>query len=414
MFKLGYYGKALTKVQAAIITAVIIVAAIAAGAYYYYSTQAPAKNEILIGASLSLSGKFAFYGEQMKFGFDCAIEDINAEGGVYVKELGRKLPLRIIVYNDESDPTKASANAEKLITVDNVDFMFSAFSSTQNIPIGTVCEKYKRIMIGIGTTAVFWEERGFQYAFFSFHNRFDETGTFLEWAETLPANIRPRRLAFWQEDSEVGKSMYQYLLENLKKYPGYEVVLHEVYPPGATDYSSMILKTKDANPDVVFGVPTPSDAVTLIRQSKELGFKPKLWWFQRAPEPYQFWEMLGEDAEGVAQTVTGHPRLPIAKTMELTDRYKAATGKMPGTTLSEAYAMVQVLVAAIEKAGSIDTEKVREALCTLKVDTTIGPVEFNGPLWAKIKPKIMQWQNGVQEIVWPPELATASFEYPIP
>lgn len=405
---------ALTKLQAAIIAVIIIVAAIA-GVFYYVYYQAPTgKDKILVGASLSMSGTFAYYGELMKAGFEFAIEDINAQGGVYVKEYDRKLPLELITYNDESDPTKASSNVERLITTDNVDFMLSAFSSTINIPIGTVTEKYKRVMVGIGTTAAIWEQRHCNYTFFVFHTRYNETGVFLAWAESLPANIRPKRLAFWQEDTELGKSMYETLLENLKSYPGYEIVYHEKYPPGAADYSSMILKTKDANPDVVFGVPSPKDAATLLRQSGELGFKPKLWWLQRAPEPYAFWDSVGELANGIAQTVTGHPNLPIPKTQEITQRYIQKYGKKPGTTLSEAYAMIQVLVAAIEKAGSLDNEKVREALGTLKVDTTVGPVEFHGPLWAKIKPKIMQWQDGEQQIVWPPELATAEFKYPMP
>ncbi|MEM2806672.1 MAG: amino acid ABC transporter substrate-binding protein [Candidatus Bathyarchaeia archaeon] len=406
---------ALTKVQAVVVALVIVVALIAGAAYYFYIYQAPpAKDRILLGASLSLSGTFAYYGELMKAGFEFAIADYNAQGGVYVKDLGRKLPLDIKIYNDESDPTKATSNVERLITVDKVDFMLSAFSSTINIPIGTVTENYKCILIGIGTTAAVWEQRHCNYTFFVFHTRYNETGTFLAWAETLPANMRPRRLAFWQEDTELGKSMYETLLENLKSYSGYEIVYHSKYTPGAADYSSMILKTKEANPDVVFGVPSPKDAATLLRQSHELGFKPKLWWLQRAPEPYAFWDTVGELGNWIAQTVTGHQNLPIPKTQEITQRYIQKFGKKPGTTLSEAYAMIQVLVAAIEKAGSLDTEKVRNVLLTLSVDTTIGPVEFHGTLWARIKPKIMQWQNGEQQIVWPPELATAEFVYPMP
>ncbi|MEM3162748.1 MAG: ABC transporter substrate-binding protein, partial [Candidatus Bathyarchaeia archaeon] len=105
---------ALTKMQATIIAVIIIIAAIAGVVYYVYYQAPVGKDKILIGASLSMSGTFAYYGELMKAGFEFAIEDINAAGGVYVKEYGRKLPLELITYNDESDPTKATSNVERL------------------------------------------------------------------------------------------------------------------------------------------------------------------------------------------------------------------------------------------------------------------------------------------------------------
>ena len=407
--------KALTKIQAVVIAIIIIVAVVGAVGYYLLTPKAPAKEYIVLGASICLSGPLGHLGETEKAGYEFAIEDINAQGGIYVKEYGRRIPVKLVVYDDESDPTKAKANAEKLLTVDRVDFLLTSWGTPMVLAAATVAEAHKVPIVGPGSASTVYEKKGFKYAFIVFHTEYKAIPNYFEMFEkVLPADKRPYKVAIWQEDTILGKDYATAVAESVKKFPGYKVVLHEVYTPRSTDYSTMILKTKEANPDIIFSVPTTTDAIVLLRQSKDLGFSPKLFNLNRACEPYEFWESLGEDAQATVAHMTGHPLLPIPKNLELTERYKKKFGTMPSTGLPAAYAAVQVLAAAIEKAGSLDKEKVREALSNISVDTVIGKVTFKGPGHAEVPIVIMQWQNGKQEIIWPEEFATAKLMYPKP
>jgi len=429
---LSLKGKALTRLQAAIVAVVVVVVVVAAVAYYYTTLPAPSpaptptpapspapspapapaptptKEYILVGASIPLSGGLAYNGEEEKAGLEMAIEDINAKGGVYVATLGKRLPIKLIYYDDGTDPTKSKSNAERLVTVDGVDFLVGDFGTTQVFAVATVAEQYQVPYIPIGTGSIIYEQKKYNWTFIPFHTEWTVLEPIFKLLSELPSDVRPTKIAIWQEDTTIGADNAAAVKYWVEKYsPMFTIVLHEKYTPRQADYSSLILKTKEARAEIVFAVPTVTDAVTLIRQSKELGFFPKLFAFQRAAEPADFWKLLGEDAQGVIAGVPGHPKLPIKKTQEVVEKYRSKYGKEPGLVVCPAYAIIEILAAAIEKAGTLDRNKVREALCTLELDTVIGHVKFNGPGHATVEVIAYQWQNGKQEIVYPPKYATA-------
>lgn len=413
--------KAITKIQAAII-AVIVIAAVIGGVAYYLLQKPPEKEYILIGFDMPLAGAQAFNGEQVKLGYEFAIEDINKAGGVYVKELGRKLLLKSVYYDDESDPTKAKTNAERLITVDKVDFLLGPFSSPICFAVATVAESYKMVHVttGIGSTPC--EANKYNWTFIPFHTEYSNSINILSFLNATLPGKGPYTIALWTEDTTLGATYLDAIPKAVNLYATkFSLVFQEKYTPGQVDYSTMILKTKEANPDMVFTVPSTTDSVTLIRQSKELGFFPKLYWMQRAAEPPEFWNLLSTDANGIIASMTGHPSLPIPKNLEITERYNAKYGKMPGVNFPSGYAAVQVLAAAIEKAGTLNRDKVREVLCTLEIDTVVGKFKFAGPGHAdpNVRPGayleqiVYQWQDGKQVIVWPQKYATGTFVYPM-
>ncbi|MEM3550097.1 MAG: amino acid ABC transporter substrate-binding protein [Candidatus Bathyarchaeia archaeon] len=475
---------ALTKLQAAII-AVIVVVAVVAGVAYYYSTLTPAatptpatptpktptpatptpatptpatptpatptpatptppktptpatptpatptptppspgKEEILLGFSMPLSGAHAYNALMVTRGYEFAIEDINNAGGVYVKEFGRRLKIKYVYYDDESDPTKAKTNAERLITVDKVDFLLGPFATPICFAVATVAETYKVVHVTTGIGSIPCETNNYNWTFIPFHTELHNGMTILTFLNDALPGGGPYKIALWAEDTTLGAFYAQGISAAVEKFAAkFTVVLNEKYTPGQVSYSTMILKTKDANPDMVFGIPSATDAITLIRESKELGLSPKVLYFQRASEPPQFWSLLGADAQGVIGSFTGHPYLNIPKNLELTRKYQAKYGEVPGVNVPSGYAAVEVLTAAIEKAGTLDRNQVRETLCTLEVDTVVGKLKFAGPghcdplvrPGAYLEQIVYQWQNGKQEIVWPSAYATATFIYPRP
>ncbi|MEM3629602.1 MAG: amino acid ABC transporter substrate-binding protein, partial [Candidatus Bathyarchaeia archaeon] len=351
---------AITKLQAVIIAVIIIVAAVAGVVYYYYATlYVPVKEEIVLGFSMPLSGAHAYNGEMVKRGYEFAIEDINNAGGIYVKEFGRRLKIRYVYYDDESDPTKAKTNAERLITVDKVDFLLGPFATPICFSVATVAEDYKIVHVTTGIGSIPCETNNYNWTFIPFHTELHNGLTIMTFLnETVPGE-GPYKIALWVEDTTLGAFYAQGIEGAVSQFATkFTVVLKEKYTPGQVSYSTMILKTKEANPDMVFGIPSATDAVTLIRECKDLGLSPKVIYFQRASEPPQFWSLLGADAQAVIGSFTGHPYLNISKNVELTNRYQAKYGEVPGVNVPSGYAAVQVLAAAIEKAGTLDQNTV--------------------------------------------------------
>lgn len=407
--------KGITKIQAIVIAAILIIAVVVGVVSYYYFFKPAEREYIIVGASIPLAGGLAYHGETQKAGFEFAIEDINAQGGIYVKDLGKKLPIKFIYYDDGTDPTKAKTNAERLISVDNVDFLVGGWGTPQCFAIATVAEENNIVYIPVGTASTVYERNHYNWTFIPFHTEITNKEGIFKLLSELPDDIRPSKVAIWEEDTVLGADHAAGVVYWVDHYaPMFTIVFRQKFTPGQTDYSSLILATKEADPEVVFAMATTTDAVTLIRQSGDLGFFPKLFWFDRAAEPVEFWNLLEQAAAGCGAGLAGNPLTPIPKNLEITQRYREKFGKDPSAGLSCSYAIFQVLAAAIEKAGTLDSNKVREALCTLEVDTVIGTVKFNGPGHADLDVITFQWQNGKQEIIYPTQYATADFLYPRP
>lgn len=401
---------------AAIVIAVIILVAIVAGVTYYVTRPPPVpeRTEIVIGASVSLTGPLAYFGYETKWAYEKAVESVNKEGGIYVAEYGRKLPIRLIIYDDKSDPTVRASNVEKLCTVDKVDVILGSVGTTLMLAGAPIIEKYGVPCVSSGVASVKLHQMGYKYIFTNFMLSYDQFLIFFKWWETLPEDQRPRTIAIWEEATEHGHENAEYMEKFAKEY-GYEVVLREKYAPGA-DFTSLIQKTKALNPDVVMALPTGTDAINMIRQAKELDFCPKVWALSYGTAMSGFGEALGKDADYVFASFSYHKSLPFSVNREIVAEYIEETGKEP-TLLGCWYASAEILFDAIKRAGSLDKEKIRQALLETDLETCMGRVKFNEDGSMKDSWKltyILQWQHEKLELVWPPDVATSQIWYPTP
>ncbi len=381
----------------------------------------PPRNEILIGASLALTGAFSGFATEQKWAIEEAVKRINEEGGVFLREYNRKLPVKLVIYDDKSDVTTYVTNVEKLITVDNVDALLGQTGSHFAIAIAPVLEKYKTPMVGVlATTEKIWIPPLHRYIFSNFHLARDEVLIYFDFMNSLPQDKRPKTIAIWEEASDLGADNANWFEKYAQEF-GYEVVLREKYTPGS-DFTTLITKTKALNPDVVGSIPSPPDAINMIRTSKQLGFAPKLWAFTRGTAAGPFGRELGPDSEYVTASFIWHAALPYegglpyTRGKDIVDKYRSETGRAP-TLLGIHYSSAQILFKALENAGELDKEKIRDAIATGKFNTVMGPVAFEegGKMKDTIKfIMIQQWRGGKLEIVWPKDKATAEFVYPFP
>lgn len=375
--------------------------------------RTPPRDRIVIGASLSLTGGYAGFGTEEKWALEEVFKRVNEAGGVYLLGYDRKLPIEFIVYDSKSDIPTILANIEKLVNVDKVDLLIGETGSHFGLALAPVVEQAKVPIVGVlATTEKIFIPPTYRYLFSNFHLARDEVLVYFDFMNSLPPGQRPRTIAIWEEASDLGADNATWL-ENYARQFGYEVVLREKYSPGS-DLTALITKTKALNPDVVGAIPAPPDAINMIKISKELKFSPKIWAFTRGTAAGSFGQTLGPDAEYVTASFVWHESLPGAA--ELVQKYRQETNRPP-TLLGIHYSTGQIAVKALEWAGILDRERIRDALASVQFDTTMGRVSF-GPGGKMNNTKefmlLMQWRGGKLEIIWPRDKATKEPVFPFP
>ncbi len=391
-----------------IVLAVIIPVFIVSG--FVSKAECKERKEIRFGGTLSLTGMFASFGKEGKIIYTMAVEDINKDGGIYVKELGKKLPVKLIIYDDESDVGKGTAGLEKLIRGDKVDILLGGLGSVNDIT-GPIADKYKILWIGtVYPRSVL--QRGFKWIVVPFHTGDDEANAFFSGMKTLPKDQQPKTVALYEELSPDGDENARGC-ETVAPKMGFEIILHEKYSPGS-DPTSFLLKCKKKDVDIVYMIPNPPDAVNIIKRSKELGWAPKAWGFTRGTAVSYFGAALGEDSDYAFAMFAWHPACKRPGSLELVERARPVLGHEPFLA-GLWYANVQIARAGIEKAGSLDKKKIRDSPLALDIETTGGRMAFDSNGQWKFREEhtmLFQWQNKKLEIIWPEDQKTADMWYP--
>ncbi len=371
---------------------------------------AVAAAQVKVGAVVPLTGRYGAGGAQVRAGYELAVEQINHRGGVNVG--GKKMPIELVILDDESDATKTVSRLETLAGQGVVAYL-GGFGSDLHAAAASVAEKNKTPYLGVAFALHKIHQQGFKYLFSPFWKSPDIKQATVDLLTSLPAAERPKAAAIFQEKTDWGREMAAAWTEAAKP-AGYEVVVNAEYAPGAKDFSDIILKAKAANADVVFGLPTPPDGMTIVKQMKELGLNPKMTLLIRAPDAPVWSKNLGKDGDYVVLAPGWHHGVKAPGVAELNDAHQKKVGRPADPITGPAYACVQILAAAIEKAGSLDRDKIRDAIAATSMTTVVGPVKFRPDGTGIVSAVFLQWLGGKQELVWPKDVATAAFVYPAP
>ena len=363
-----------------------------------------------MGAVVPLTGRYGAGGAQIRAGYEFAVEHINAHGGVAVG--GVKMPVELVLLDDESDATKTVARLETLAAQGVVGYL-GGFGSDLHAAAASVAEKNKIPYLGIAFALNKIHQQGFKYLFSPFWKSPDVGKHTAGLLALIPAAERPKTVAIFQEKTDWGQEMNAAWTE-AGKTGGWQVVMHGEYAPGAKDFSDLILKAKAANADAVFAIPTPPDGVTMVKQMKELGYTPRLSLFIRAPDAQIWSQNLGKDGDYMVLAAGWHHAMKGAGVKELNDAHQKKFGRPADPLVGPAYACVEILAAAVTRAGFPDRDKVRDAIAATSMNTVIGPVKFRPDGTGIVAQALLQWQAGKQELVWPKESATAPLAYPAP
>ena len=361
---------------------------------------------IKVGAVIPLTGRYAAGGGQIKNGYELAVEDINAAGGVDVG--GTQVPLELIALDDESDPTKTVQHLETLFASDEVVAYLGGFGSDLHAAAAGIAEKNKVPYIGVAFALYSVHQQGFKYLFSPFPKSPALAVTTFDMLDSL--SPKPTNIAIFAETTDWGAELNDLWTEQADQR-GYTVTTYE-YAPGTTDFSSIILPARDAGAEVVLALPNPPDGLALAKQIKELDFNASAYVFIRAADPPTWGENLGVDGNGFMLMPGWNRGVKFEGVAEMAERHQTKFGSPAVATTGPAYAAVQILADSISRAGSLDRDAIRDAIAATDMDTMVGPVTFNEDGTGNVLTVINQWQDGKQALVWPLDQAVGELQYP--
>lgn len=368
---------------------------------------------IKVGAVVPLSGGFAGGGAQVDRGYQYAVDDINADGGVFVEEFGKKIPLELIVLDDESDPNKTVTNLEALNTEHEVVAYLGGFGSGLHAAGSAIAEKNKIPYLGIAFALTTPHEQGLEYLFAPFPKSADLARDIFDMLNAyIPEGERPTRVAIFQMSSDWGIELGNAWREEAAAH-GYEVVVYEEYAPGGSDYTDIILKAKEADAQMLLSLPIPPDGITMQRQMAELDWTPEFQYTIRAAD-VPTWRDLEEVGDYVTIAPGWSNKMDFPGVAELNAKHVEDIGRPADPIVGPGYGVVQILADAIERAGTLDSTEIRNAISATDMTTVVGPVTFNENGTGNVNMAILQHQQGSLELVWPMEFASADLQFPAP
>jgi branched-chain amino acid transport system substrate-binding protein len=389
-------------------------AVVALCAFAWLPAQAQ-QDTITFGAALSLTGKMSTEGRLVQAGYDIYVEEINKRGGIKVG--GKPYKVAIKYYDDQSDANTSVKLYEKLINEDGIKLLLGPYSSGITFATSAVTEKYQLPMVAAHAAATTVYSRGFKNLFATLTPVDQYTGNMIKMAAA--SKPRGQRVALIHENALFPQVSADAAAKQAEA-AGLEVVYKEGYPTGTKDFSAMIDAMKAKNPDVLIAAGYTGDMTVLARQTSEQKVPLKMMGVSLGPTLPGFVQTLGTRAEGILEPVQWTKDMPWKDEIFgwTAQEYYDLCGKKTGHSCDyhppQSTAAMQVYQRAIEKAGSLDPQKVRDQLAKTNIMTAYGPVRFNdaGQNVAKGM-SVVQVQNGKPVVVFPAEGASP-FVYPLP
>jgi branched-chain amino acid transport system substrate-binding protein len=392
-----------------------------------FAAQALAASKVVIGHPACLSGKYAKAGEQALGGVKAVIDWVNnVHGGIKVG--GNKLPIKYKYYDSESKKESVTSLIGRLITVDKVNVIFAPYSSGLTLRGAPVAESRRMLYMDHGGANNKIFRQGFRYVV----QTIGPATRYHEGTLNMIHKIDPgaKKVALAYEDSEFAKMVMHGAEAHAKKL-GYNVVFSRTYPKGVTDLTPLLSAMKASKPDFVIGGGHFEDGQLFNRQMADLDIDVKALSLIAAATIPAFYKALTSMAEGVMgpshweygvkYSEAGARKAGLTwigpSQDEFVSLFKKALAKemIPDYHAAEAGAQVLAYVLAVEKANSLDSDKVRTALGDLKFMSFYGGWDIDDTgLQVGHSMVDVQWQMGKRIIVWPKEAQTGDVAYPMP
>ncbi|MGH7964463.1 MAG: amino acid ABC transporter substrate-binding protein [Candidatus Binatia bacterium] len=375
------------------------------------------KDSITLGIAISLSGRYALLGRQVLEGLECYVRDVNTAGGILLKSAGKKLPVSLVVEDDESDEGRVRSLVEKLIRQNQIDLLIGPYGSGLTLAAAEMADAFQYVL---------WNHSGSSDEIFEC-NLSSVVGiltpaslylcALLDMIRALDPTVR--KVALFSAKTGFATDMATGALNWIRRN-GFTLTTHQSYRSGIEDFRPLLGPIKDDPPDLFLSVGRVEDDILLGRQLCEL--KPRLKAAGLVVAAIsRFKAALREQADGFFAPSQWEPQVRYAvdygpperefvshylKSATVPIDYPAAQGYVAGLTAQR----------CVEEVGALDQRALREAANRLRFTTFYGPYAIEPQTGRQTAHPLLvtQWQKGRKEIVWPPEVAEAQPLYPGP
>ncbi|MDQ9171397.1 amino acid ABC transporter substrate-binding protein [Oxalobacteraceae bacterium R-40] len=365
--------------------------------FFAFGASAHSSEAVRIGATLSLTGKYAELGAMNEKAYRLWERDVNQKGGL----AGR--PVKVTLLDDKSDPEYAKILYRQLITQDRVDLVLGPYSSEITEAVSTVTEEFRYPLLASGASAVSIWSHGRKYVFGVYITADKYTVGFLE----LLVKSGLTKVAIVSADDIFSKSIEAGTKSWARRY-GLDIVFSETFKKGSAQIDQSIESARRSGAEAVMVAGYFDDAVNGRKALKKINWTPKAYYATVGPAIQKYYDVLKEDAELTYSSSQWEPDLPFPGGRTFTHEFKDAYGVAPSYHAASAYAAGQILEAAVRKAKSLDRIKLRATLSTLDTITVLGRYGVD-PDGRQVRhfTTTVQWQKGKKEIVSPSELTIA-------
>lgn len=370
--------------------------------------------DIVLGASVQLTGPVANTGRYYRDAYQFAIDKINADGGVKVGGETYKLALKL--YDNQSDVNLSVRQYTQLVSQDKVNLLLGPFASNFALADSAISEKYRVPMVQGGGASDQIFSRKFKYIFGTLAPASDYFGSTITMMKGLKPE--PKSVALLYADDAFDVSVADGTRPKLKN-AGFTIAMDERYSTNASDFNSLLSQIKSKNVDAVLVAGHETEILNFVRQAKSLAVAPKMYSFTVGVPSEDFRKALGTDADYAFGMTAWLPSADqkdrwFGDGAQFAKAYKTKFGYEPDYHAASGVADVEALVQAIEDAKSVDPQQVRNALAKVNFESLYGKVAFGANGQISLPQTVIQVQGEKLVAIQGVKGALQPAKYPMP
>ena len=363
------------------------------------STEGPAAGDtIKVGASIPLTGGLASFGPIIQAGYQAAVDDVNADGGIVIDGIAH--PVELVLLDNETDPNNVADQARTLVLNDGVAGLLGSVTPGLTIPASNVADLESVPMVSSLTPNSAWaggNPDGWNYAWNLFMDEQQFSDIVFATSDLADTNKKVVIFADTEEDGVATGGLW----ESEAPGKGYEVVYRADNPAGTTDFTADINAAKAAGAEILLGILIPPDAFALWEQMKALDFVPDLAFCLKCSSSAAFQAVLGDTAEATSNVYLASPST-APEWADLTKSVIAEYGQnVDASSVLAAYSAARILLDGIATAGSTDGTAVNDAIAATNKEYPIGFVKFRPDHTFPAAAATLQWFGNTQLQVYP-------------
>jgi branched-chain amino acid transport system substrate-binding protein len=374
--------------------------------------SAQTKDTVRIGAPLPITGPLSPEATKLQNGINLWVDTANKAGGIKVGN--KRMKVEVVSVDYQSNTPRAVQAAEKLITEDKVDFLFSPMGSGATKAASSVSEKYQVPTVAATASSEQVYDQGYKFLFGTFTPNQTLTEPLADLVQKQAAGVQ--KVAILARNDLFPLAIAQEMEKSAKKR-NMRVVFSEKYAIGTLDHASALSQIRALAPHWIFATGYINDLILIKKQMADLRIEAPVVTKIAGPAYKEFVDALGKGAENITSAAWWHPAVRykgadvFGSTENFNKLFREKYGREPDYGEASSAVAGAVLQLAIEKAGSTERKAVREALANMNVTTFFGPIKF-GPTGQvhTLQPPVFQIQNGKQVVILPADIKQADLK----